>query len=263
MKKFWIVLVILVGLRWLSIGVYEAKAVDEPVVVASQMNMELNSVFVSYITNTLEPADVERVEIEGHNFAPGNGEIFFFEEMPQVNAQLEVEYPYHAIYSATIQLPHDGYYEFIENAETLTIHFRDGSSQVFPLQVLQKLPTNDVLISQSWIGSNETQTESYRAQDDFLLTDIIPDERIEILSIHVNNKELNVPLTEPISISRGDSFVVVKSDSPALFLGEWGTVKLEIKEEFREPSELFLVSTFNSRPSEEWIQAQVQEAKKK
>lgn len=263
MKKFWIVVVVLLGFRWLSVGVYEAKTVDEPVVVASQMNMELNSVFVSYITKTLEPADVEKVEINGYNFAPGNGDIFFFEETPQINAQLEVEYPYHAIYSVTIQLPHDGYYEFIENAETLTIHFGDESSQSFPLQVLQKLPLNNVLVSQSRVGSNETQTESYRAQDDFILMDIIPDERIEILSVRLNDKELKVPLDEPLSISKGDSFVVVQSDSPALFLGEWGTVQLTIKEEFREPSELFLVSAFNSRPSEEWIQAQVQEAKNK
>ena len=70
MKKLFIVLAAIVVIRLGSIAYLETKQLEDPIILAQDIHVDSDMLYISYITNRLQPHEILNVIINGHHFYP-------------------------------------------------------------------------------------------------------------------------------------------------------------------------------------------------
>lgn len=265
MKKIWIVVGAILLFRLGSLSYADAKSLKQPIIVASELNPDMQQFYVSYITNRTQPHALNFAEIGNVplNFASETFEQFGMNGMEQVTGQIQMETPYYVLYSATSEQLSPELVEEIDG-EMATVYFTDGSSQAIPFSIqrdlIQEENPLDMLTGASGPDGSE---DGFRALESFTIQSLKVDERIELKMFRVDGKEIEVPVESPIQVDEGDAVQVQVSDGTALFFGELATIEMKIQVSGKSSEEsAYLFFNLNEVPSEEWINQKVKEAKK-
>lgn len=265
MKKLWIVVGAILLIRLGSLGYADAKSLERPIIVASELNPALNQFYVSFITNRSQPHSINFVEIGNVpiNFAADTFDQFGMTGIEQMTGQIQMETPYYVLYSATSeQLPPELVEEI--DGETATIYFTDGSSETVPFSIqrdlIQKANPLDMVTGHS---GPDGSRDGFKAQESFTIQSLKVDERIELKRLQVDGQEFKVPLDSPVQVDKGDVVQVQVSDGIALYFGELATIEMEIRVSGKESEEsAYLFFNLNEVPSEKWINQKVKEAER-
>lgn len=265
MKKLWIVVGAILLLRLGSLGYADAKSLEQPIIVASELNPGMQQFYVSFITNRTQPHALNFAEIGDVplSFAADTLEQFGMNGMQQMTGQIQMETPYYVLYSATSeQLPPELLKEI--DGEMATVYFTDGSSQtiLFNIQrdLIQEANPLDMIAGAS---GPDGSTDAFKALESFTIQSLKVDERVELKTFRINGQEVKVPLDDTIQVDKGDTVQIQVSDGTALFFGELATIEMEIQVSGRSSHEsAYLFFNLNEVPSEKWINQKVKEAER-
>ena len=75
MKKLFIILAVVGMISIGSVLYYETKLLDEPIIIANEVNLDMNTIHLSYITNIMQPSEFQSIEIDGMQYYPQNEEM--------------------------------------------------------------------------------------------------------------------------------------------------------------------------------------------
>lgn len=258
MKKLLLVTLIVGLIRLGSVVYFETKLLSAPIMLENEVNLDMNTINVSYITNKLKPMDVEWVEIDGSSYSPEISHFSMFNEHQVVQANLFAESNYYAIYSVGIPIYADHSMGGLAKAKSMRVHFNDGSSMEVELYIRQKMKISH-LDQMSGSSGTEGSSRAYKVEEPFTLSSIEVDDRIKIKSFKINGQEIKLPLEQPFSFNKGEGLYIETTNGLAKFLGEVAFIDLHGVDESEAQLQLPLHFNLNGRPSKEWINQKVQE----
>ena len=70
MKKLYFILAGIFIIRLGSIVYLESQQLEEPIILAQDIHVDSNMLYISYITNRLQPHEISNVIMNGHHFYP-------------------------------------------------------------------------------------------------------------------------------------------------------------------------------------------------
>ena len=259
MKKLFVILAVVGLLRIGSVLYYETKLLDEPIIIANEVNLDMNSIHLSYITNLMQPSEFQSIEIDGMQYYPQNDFFMPFDSQQPIQIQSYVNYTYYSIFSPTIWLQMDDTTHHLTTATEGTVYFKDGHTETIALNVRQRRELthlDQIMSSAGTDGSSGT----YKVVEPFTLNSVtVPDEKVDLVSFQINYEEVPLPLELPIQLNPSDTIDVATTSGVALFEGEWSTIELSGVDKQGNELVIPLISNLNDRPSAEWVDEIVKE----
>ncbi|MER2107374.1 MAG: hypothetical protein ABS949_10595 [Solibacillus sp.] len=256
MKKLLIILAIVGLIKITNAVYYDTKLVEAPIVVAGEVDFSNNNIKLSYITNSLKPHEFQSIEIGGQHYFPEQPFSMFGEETP---LESYVTYTYYSVYSPIIWLGDDENMTPLVGAREGTIHFKDGRTETVALTSRDYVKISELQSTSSSTGSHGT-AEFYKVQVPFTLKQVnVIEDRVDIVSLQVNQKEVPLPLTAPIALAPQDTLYIATTDGEARFEMELYKMELHIVNEAQQEQILELSQYLNTRPSEDWVNQLVKE----
>ncbi|MCH7323386.1 hypothetical protein LZ480_16040 [Solibacillus sp. MA9] len=260
MKKLLVILAVVGLFQFASIVYYESKMLEKPIVIATEVNGDTNQINISFISNLMRPSELQTIEIDGMHFYPGHNDWFMYNpSMQPIQDQSYAKYAYYAIFAPTIGLQTKELANQLANATEGTLYFTDGYSEKVTL-THRKTAHNDFLeFIRSSAGSNGTEAR-YRLRKSFTLTDVnVVGDRVELTSFQINNKEVSLPLVQPIELDRKDTIFLATTDGMSRFQMDHFTIDLVGLDEYNNEIVLTHSNSLNSLPSAEWVEEVVKE----
>jgi len=258
-KKLFVILAVVGLVRIGSVLYYETKLLDEPIIIANEVNLDMNSIHLSYITNLMQPSEFQSIEIDGMQYYPQNDFFMPFSSQQPIQTESYVNYTYYSIFSPTIWLQMDDTTNHLTTATEGTVYFKDGHTETIALKVRQRKEFTHLHQTMSSAGTEGT-TGNYEVVEPFTLHEVtMVDDRADIVSFQINNEEVPLPLKLPIQLSENDTIYVATTNGVALFEGE--TFNIELGGIDKQGNELVipLIKNLNDRPSAEWVDEIVKE----
>ena len=259
MKKLFVILAVVGLIRIGSVLYYETKLLDEPIIIANEVNLDMNSIHLSYITNLMQPSEFQSIEIDGMQYYPQNDFFMPFNSQQPIQTESYVNYTYYSIFSPTIWLQTDDMDNRLTTATEGTVYFKDGHTETIALNVRQRKEFTHLHQTMSSAGTEGT-TGNYEVLEPFTLHGVtLVDDRADIVSFQINNEEVPLPLELPIQLSENDKIYVATTNGVAHFEGE--TFNIELSGIDKQGNELVipLIKNLNDRPSAEWVDEIVKE----
>lgn len=256
MKKLFVILAILGLIRIGNVFYYETKLLEEPIIITNEVNLEMNTIHLSYITNLMQPSEFQSIEIDGMHYYPQDDSFMFYDSQQPTQMQSYVNYTYYSIFSPTISIEMDN---GLVAATEGTVYFKDGHTETIALNVRQPTEFTHLHQTSSSAGTTGT-TGNYEVLEPFTLNSVtMVDDRADIVSFQINNVEVSLPLELPIQLSQNDTIYVATTDGMALFAGEWSTIELSGIDNHNKELVIPLIHNLNSPPSAEWVDKIVKE----
>ena len=198
MKKWGILLGIVAIISIISEVVAESKRLEEPIVLDVVMDFNTHQIYVSYLTNAIEPTMVEWIDINGNSFFPeyGGFDMFgdgYFEHVGYVNTQ------YYSIYDATLRMHDVQRDELLASAASLeqaTIHFA-GEGEPREADLLVIMPISDIAFAvNGWETGEGKMTLSVEAAETLTFTEItLANTFGKIEALVKDERKVSLPLT--------------------------------------------------------------------
>lgn len=92
MKKLFIILAV-VGLIRIGIALYyETKLLEEPIMIANEVNLDMNSIHLSYIMNLMQPSEFQSIEIDGMHYYPQEDSFMFLNSQQPIQLESYANY---------------------------------------------------------------------------------------------------------------------------------------------------------------------------
>lgn len=254
MKKFLVAFTIIVILRIGSLIYFDTKLIEEPIVVAAVYDEGLGMLNIGYITNRLMAVDLQHFEYDGRAYY---AEIFS-EEGPGIRAQPYREYQYHSLYSATMLVREPGEESDLTEPGEGRVYFSDGTSQTVTFNVTPEADSEFLHMAMS-SGGTEGHKGLYIAKKDFELQEVVWDGRIKDATLTLNRNPIELPISIPTSVTKGDRIEIKSTGGLARFLGDTGYLFFRGIDSRGVVIELPIIVNINEGPSNEWIEQYVEE----
>ena len=87
MKKLFVILAVVGLIRIGSVLYYETKLLDEPIIIANEVNLDMNRIHLSYITNLMQPSEFQLIEIDGMQYYPQNDFFMPFDSQQPIQTE--------------------------------------------------------------------------------------------------------------------------------------------------------------------------------
>lgn len=259
MKKLFVILAVVGLINIGSVLYYETKLLDEPIIIANEVNLEMNSIHLSYITNLMQPSEFQSIEIDGVQYYPQNDFFMFYDSQQPIQTESYANYTYYSIFSPTIWLQTDDTTNHLTTATEGTVYFKDGHTETIPLNVRQRKEWTQLDQIMSW-GETDGSSARYRVVEPFTLKSVtVVDEKVDLVSFQINYEEVPLPFELPIQLSPSDTIDVATTNGVALFDGEWSTIELSGIDKQGNELVIPLIKNLNDRPSAEWVDEIVKE----
>lgn len=260
MKKLLIILAVVGLFQMTSIVYYESKMLKQPIIIASEVNGDLKRINISYITNSMRPSELQSLEIDGVQYYPEDYDWFGQQLSTQpTQDQSYAKYAYYTIVAPVIGLQSEEVANHLANATEATVTFTDGHSEQVPL-TYRKTTTYDYLEFIRGSASLDGTDARYRLSKALTLTDVrVVDDRVELTSFQVNNKEVPLPLTKPIELQRKDTIYIATTDGMARFQMDQYVIELVGLDQHHQEVVLTYNNSLISPPSAEWVEEIVKE----
>ena len=253
-KKLIVILTVILLLRIGSLIYFDSKLLEEPIVVAAVYDEGFGNLNIGYITNRLMPQELHYFEYAGDEYYP---EGVFFSHGTS-NAHMYRNYKYQSLYSTTFNVREPQKKNQWRKPGEGRVYFTDGTSQAVTFDVNPKVDVRFLTTIMS-SGGTDGHEGIYVAEKEFLLEEVDWNERIEGVSIALNRKSMELPLTTPISIAEGDRIEIRSTGGLALFLGDISYLFLRGKDSRGNAIELPIFLNMNEAPSSEWIDQRIAE----
>lgn len=259
MKKLFIVLAVVGLIRIGSALYYETKLLEEPIIIAHEVNLEMNAIHLSYITNLIQPSEFQSIEIDGMHYYPQEDFLMFPNSQQSIQLESYANYTYYSIFSPTIWLQMDDATNHLTTATEGTVYFKDGHKETIALNVRQRKESTQ-LDQVMGSGGTDGSSGTYKVIDPFTLNDVtVVENKVDLVSFQINNEEVTLPLELPMQLSLGDTIDVATTNGVALFEGEWFTIELSGLDKQGDELVIPLINNLNDRPSAEWVDEIVKE----
>lgn len=261
MKKLLIILAVVGLFQMTSIVYYESKMLKKPIIIASEVNGDLKRINISYITNSMRPSELQSLEIDGVQYYPEDYDWFGQQQFSKQSIQNQsyAKYAYYTIVASVIGLKSEEVANHLANATEATVTFTDGHSEQVPL-TYRKTTTYDYLEFIRGSASLDGTDARYRLSKALTLTDVrVVDDRVELTSFQVNNKEVPLPLTKPIELQRKDTIYIATTDGMARFQMDQYVIELVGLDQHHQEVVLTYNNSLISPPSAEWVEEIVKE----
>ena len=262
LKKLYVILAI-VGLIMVgSTLYYESKLLEEPIIIANEVNLDSDTIHLSYITNLIRPSEFQSIEIDGMHYYPENDFFLFYEPQQPTQTKSYVNYTYYSIYSPTISLQMDEKNGHLANATKGTVYFNDGHTEIIDLNVRQY--TEFSPLREKW-GSSGTEGSAsrYEVVEPFTLLELtMEDDRVDLVRFQINNKDVPLPLNKPIQVSEKDTISFATTNGVAYYPGEWFTIELSGIDNQNKTLVIPLIANLSDLPSAEVVDEIVRERRK-
>lgn len=264
MKKLLIVLALLGIFQIGSTLYYESKKLNEPIVIASVVDLTNARMDVSYITNRLTPAEVQIIEISGVHYYPQPYEMNPF-DTEQKFLETFANYTYYSIVSPSIQLDSERLDELnylLQSTREATIHFNNGFTQQVTLDIheAKEVPQLEFVSS---VGNTEGSQQVMKAAEPMKLRAVEHVKgAISISYFAVKGTELTLPLQKPVEINENEELQLNVTDLFARFPGDDYLIHLHVTDKNGSEIVLPLTNTINGMPSEQWVEQKIEEREK-
>lgn len=259
MKKLFIILAVVGLIRIGSALYYETKLLEEPIIIANEVNLDMNAIHLSYITNLMQPSEFQSIEIDGMHYYPQEDFFMFSNSQQPIQLESYANYIYYSIFSPTIWLQMDDTINQLTTSTEGTVHFKDGHTETIALNVRQRkeLTQLDQIMSS---GGTDGSSGTYKVVEPFTLNDVmVVEDKVDVVSFQINNEEVALPLEAPIQLSPSDTIDVATTNGVALFEGEWFTIELSGLDKQGDELVIPLINNLNDLPSAEWVDEIVKE----
>lgn len=242
---------------------YETKLLEEPIMIANEVNLEINTINLSYITNSMQPSEFQSIEIDGMHYYPQEDSFMFSNSQQPIQRESYANYTYYSIFTPTIWLQIDDTDNPLVTATEGTIYFKDGHTETIALNVRQRDESTQLDQIMSSSGS-EGSSLRYKVIEPFTLNDVtVVEDKVDLVSFQINRVEVPLPLEAPIQLSSSDTIDVATTNGVARFLGEWFTVELSGVDKQGDELVIPIINGLNDLPSAEWVDEVVKERRDK
>ena len=260
MKKLFIVLAVVGLINIGSVLYYETKLLDEPIIIANEVNLGMNSIHLSYITNLMQPSEFQSIEIDGMQYYPQNDFFMFYDSNQPIQTESYANYTYYSIFSPTIWIQTDD--DLVNRLKTVTegtVHFKDGHTETITLNVRQRDQSTQ-LVQMLGSGGTDGSVRRYKVVEPFTLNSVtVVNEKVELVSFRINQVDVPLPLELPIQLKPSDAIYVATTNGMARFDGELSTIELGGIDKQGNELVIPLIKNLNDRPSMEWVDEIVKE----
>ncbi|WP_332646627.1 hypothetical protein [Lysinibacillus sp. 54212] len=262
MKKLFVILAV-VGLIIIgSMLYYESKLLEEPIIIANEVDLGMNTIHISYITNGLQPHELQSVEIDGMHYYPQNDFDVESDSQQSVQWASYVNYTYYSIFAPSIPIQIDDGQSLTAATEG-TVHFTDGHTEKILLNVRQPDELTQLYQTMSFGGTDGSEAH-YEVVEPFTLHGLaVEGESVELTSFKINNEEVPLPIKQPIQLNIDDTIYYHSTNGIALFLGEPFTIELSGVDQMNNGIIIPLYNSLNEIPSKEWVDEKVKERENK
>lgn len=264
MKKLLIVLALLGIFQIGSTLYYETKQLDEPIVIASVVDLNNNRIDVSYITNRLNTAEIQSIEISGVHYYPKPHEMNPFNN-DQKFIEAYANYTYYSIVSPYIPLYSERLGELnylLQSTREATIYFNNGFTEQVTLDIQEAKEVTQLEFVSSGGGSEGSQ-QVVKAVEPMKLREVeLVQGNVSIAYFAVSGKELTLPLLNPVEINENDQLHLKVTDLFARFPGDDYLIHLHVTDKNGSEMVLPLTYTINGMPSEQWVEQMIEEREK-
>lgn len=262
MKKLFVILAIVGLIRIGSILYYESKRIEEPIIIGNEINLGMNLIYISYITNVMKPHELQSVEIDGMHYYPQNDLGWFYDSQQPIQWGSYVNYTYYSIYSPSILIQVDDS-QSLANVTEGMVYFKDGYAETIPLNVRQQEEITGLEHRMSSAGTDGSEGH-YKVLEPFMLEKItIVEDRVSLRSFKINNEEVPLPIKQPIQVNIDDTIYFATTNGVALFQGELFTIELSGVDQNNKEMIIPLSNNLNANPSKEWVDKMVKERENK
>ena len=260
MKKLFIILAVVGLVRIGSVLYYETKLLDEPIIIANEVNLGMNSIHLSYITNLMQPSEFQSIEIDGMQYYPQNDFFMFYDSNQPIQTESYANYTYYSIFSPTIWIQtDDDRVNRLKTATEGTVYFKDGHTETITLNVRQRDESTQ-LVQMLGSGGTDGSVHRYKVVEPFTLNSVtVVDEKVELVSFRINQVDVPLPLELPIQLNPSDAIYVATTNGVARFDGELSTIELSGVDKQGNELVIPLIGSLYDRPSAEWVDEIVKE----
>lgn len=261
MKKLLIILAAVGLIQLASIVYYESKMLKKPIMLVSEVNFDSHQINLSYITNFMRPSEVQSIEIAGVHYSPhdDNGFMFNHSQMP-VQEQSYAKYAYYAIFSPTVWLQGDEEsYKHLESVTEATVYFTDGYSEKVALTKRKTVPNDFLDFRMNSVGTNGSDV-TYEVVKPFTLNSVTAVEnKVDITSFKINNREMPLPLAQPVEINEKDILYLATKNGVGVYAEDWFSIEMAGVDSSNNEISLTHRNYLNNPASEEWVKQMVKE----
>ena len=263
MKKLFIVLAAIVVIRLGSIAYFETKQLEEPIILAQDIHVDSDLLYISYITNHVQPHEISNVIINGHHFYPYQETNYNGFISSSNQSSVYVSGRIYSIHTVTFPLHSMEEDLNFSDLTTSTIQFNDG------IQLEEKVTVSKYSVEQTILtfnfssSSNDgTGKDSYTTEQDAVLTNVTFDE-LEELTIEINREPVDLPIQAPISIPVNSLIEMNYKSQIGYYSHDRSKIVLSFLDENKVPIEIPFLEFKNNPPTSEWIDQYAKERAKK
>lgn len=261
MKKIWFALSVIVVIRLGTLVFLETQLLDEPIMLAQDVRLKNDALYVSYITNNAEPHEISYVEIGDTYLYPTQDNALFGSDTDSSQLNEYVRGRLYSIHAVTFPLSLENRDIYFPNVTTAIIHFTNGMKWEEPVTVSSSWVDQQILRENLLTTSNNnngTAKETYTTEQDVVLTKLDLGE-LEDVTLAINHEQVEVPLKAAITIPKDSLIEITFKAQIELYPFDQYEIIFHMLDENKVPIEISMGNYKNNPPSSSWIQEFVKE----
>lgn len=259
MKKIWFALSVIVVIRLGTLVFLEMQLLDEPIILAQDVRLKNDALYVSYITNNAKPHEISYVEIGDTYLYPTQDTDLFGINTNSSQLNEYVRGRIYSIHAVTFPLNLEQRDIYFPNAATAIIHFTNGMKWEKPLTVSRPWVDQQILRESLLTTSNNgTEKETYTTEQDVVLTKLDFSE-LEDVTLAINHEQVELPLKSAITIPKDTLIEITFKAQIDLYPFDQYEIIFYMLDENKVPIEISMGNYKNNPPSSTWIHEFVKE----
>ena len=257
MKKWGILLGIVAVISIISEVVAESKRLEEPILLDVVMDFNNNQIYVSYLSNSIEPTMIERVDVNGGFYHPGSGGFDMFGS-GEVQPSSYMDAPYYSIYDAAINIYEQEQQDLLASApslEPVKIHF-SGREEAYEADMLVVKSGWDAGFTvEGWENGAEKMTMAITADETLTFTDITLANTFGHVKALVKDGKI---VTLPLKLEEGEYLQLELEETVGTYPAHQAYIRYSGSVEGKAFIEI-RGSMINQSASAEWIKERVEQ----
>ena len=259
MKKIWIALSLIVVIRLVSLAFLEGKLLDEPIILAQDVSLRNDSLYVSYITNNVEPHEISHVEIGDTYLYPNQETDFLGFVTDSTESNEYVRGRIYSVHAVALPLNLENRELNFSNATTAIIHFKNGMQWEEPVTVKPLVNQEILHETMTTISNDQTVKVRYTTEQDVILTKLDVGD-LEDVTLAINQQQVALPLKTAIAIPKGAPInLAYKVVQPGYYSFDEYEIIFSLLDENNVPIEISMENYKNNPPSSSWVHEVVKE----
>ena len=263
MKKLYVVLAAIIVIRLGAIAFFETQLLDEPIILAQDIDFDNDALYISYITNRTNPHEISSVIIDDRHFYPYQETDLFGFHSNSNQSSIYVSGRLYSIHSVTFPLQSEWNELDLSNQTTSTIHFTDGIQ--FEEQFTPRRHWVDQTILDNYYStssSDGTGKSYYITEQDVVLTNLTF-EQLEDLTLVIDRVQVDLPIKMPITIPNESRIEISYKSQIGFYPEDRSEIIFYFLDEHNVPIEIPVGGYKNNPPNSEWIDQYVKGRAKK